>query len=82
MGANGPPISSPSPSAYSLGFANSIDRLVDTARFPCDHGFSKSHKIDTDFEMISGRMCFRFTVGTPIIDHPPDPSEEQWLAWE
>ena len=72
-GLNDPSIPLPSPSAYSLPSSDSIDRLVNVAKFLCDTDSNKVHGIGADFEVVSRGLCFRPTTpkGTPVIGQIP-----------
>ena len=72
-GLNDASITPPSPSAYSLPSSDSVDRLVNVAKFLCDSDPNKARGIDADFEVVSTGLCFRPTTakGTPVIGQIP-----------
>jgi len=72
-GINDKSIAPPSPSTYSLPPADSVDRLVNVAKFLCDSGPTKAYREGADFEVVSRGLCFRPTTpkGTPVIGQIP-----------
>ncbi|KAF9648203.1 nucleotide-binding domain-containing protein [Thelephora ganbajun] len=72
-GLNDVSVTPPSPSTYALPSSDSVDRLVNVAKFLCDSDSNKAHGIGSDFEVVSRGLCFRPTTpkGTPVIGQIP-----------
>jgi len=72
-GINDGSITPPSPSTYSLPPADSVNRLINVAKFLCDSDLTKADGGGTDFEVVSRGLCFRPTTpkGTPAIGQIP-----------
>lgn len=72
-GLNNALIHPPSPETYSLPSSDSVNRLVNVAKFLCDSHPPKTHGAGTDFEVIARSLCFRPTTpkGMPVIGQIP-----------
>lgn len=72
-GLNNALIHPPSPETYSLPSSDSVNRLVNVAKFLCDSHPPKTHGAGTDFEVIARNLCFRPTTpkGMPVIGQIP-----------
>ena len=72
-GLNDPSIPPPAPSAHSLPSSDSVDRLINVAKFLCSSHSTEMRGTSTDFEVIARGLCFRPTTpkGTPVIGQIP-----------
>ena len=72
-GINDGSIIPPSPSTYSLPSADSVDRLINVAKFLSNSNPTKTDGKSPDFEVVSRGLCFRPTTpkGTPVIGQIP-----------
>ena len=72
-GLNDASITPPSPQTYPLPSSDSVNRLINVAKFLCDSDSNKARGNDTDLEVVSRGLCFRPTTpkGVPVIGQIP-----------